>query len=1550
VPLSPIHPRTRALLFISISAATTAFGSLRLQKRSSMAGVASYIFVLVLIAIATTGTVRAQSFSPPDTYSTGDNPIRAAVADFNGDSKLDIAVTNSSSNTVSVLLNNSNGSFQSGVSYATDIWPVAVVTADLNQDGKMDLVTVNLLGGPLSDGSVSVLLGNGNGTFQAAVNYEVSSASDASNQADVSAVDLNGDGKLDLVVASSKANAASILLGNGNGTFQSAVTYPVGARPSGVAVADFNGDGKLDLALTSAFDDTTSILLGNGNGTFQTASGFSTGSYPARIIASDLNGDNKQDLVIGVANSNAVYVLFGNGNGTFQNAVIYPVGHGPANLALADLNGDGKVDIVVVNANGSTMSVLRGNGNGSFQPAVTTSVRLGSITLAVADLNTDGKPDLIIVDYVVDVVDVRLNSPSPHTVAINATAGTPATVLVGTFIDYDASKTACSFTASINWGDGSGATPGTVAANGSGGFNITGMHAYALSGPYSVSVQIADDSGNFATVISTATVSAAAPGDNAISATAGDGQSTLVNNPFTAQLQTTVAQSGVPQSGILVTFAAPPCGASGTFAGTGTATQSVVTDSNGVATTSVFTANAIGGSYLVTAIIGNGSPSTAFALTNNKADQFITFAGLPDKIFGDPDFSVSATASSGLTVSFAASGNCTVNVSTVHLTGAGSCTITASQNGNSTYNAALAVPQSFAIAKANQTITFGVLASRTFGDPDFSVSATASSGLGVSFGAAGNCTLVGTTVHITGAGSCTITASQAGDANYNAAPDVLRAFTIAKANQTISFGALSAKTFGDPDFSVSATASSGLGVSFGAAGNCTLAGATVHITGAGSCTITASQGGDANYNPAPDVPRAFTIAKANQTITFGALAARTYGDPDFSVSASATSGLSVSFGAAGNCTIAGATVHITGAGSCTLTASQAGDANYNAALDVPRVFTIAKASTTTTVTSTGSPTDFGQSVAFTATVTSGAGTPSGTVQFRDNGSTLGPAATLNASGIATLTTSSLATGTHTITADYAGNANLVASSGMLSGGQVVKIQPSLSINDVSITEGDSGTKTLNFTATLSAASTLTVSVNFATSNSSAIAPTDYAAITTTTLTFNPGETSRTIGVTINGDTTFESDERFFMNLSGAVNSTISDSLGIGSILNDDTMGGFISFSQADYPVSESAGSIVVTVQRTGNLAGVATVDYVTSADSGVPCATTTHVASPKCDFTSALGTLRFAVGESTKSFRVLISQDSFVEGFETFNLTLSNPTSGAALITPATATVTIADDVIEPSTNAIDEASNFVRQNYHDFLNREPDASGLAFWTDQITSCGSDQACIELRRINVSAAFFLSIEFQDTGYLVERLYKTSYGDVLGASTFGGAHQLLVPVVRFNEFLPDTQEIGQGVVVGQPGWEAALENKKQAFTLSFVQRARFATAFPTSRTPAQLVDELNANAGNVLSPIERATAIGLFGSATNTLNLAARAQALRQIAEDSDLNSAEFNRAFVLMEYFGYERRNPNDPQDTDHSGYDFWLTKLNQFNGNFVNAEMVKAFITSSEYRQHFGP
>jgi hypothetical protein len=261
--------------------------------------------------------------------------------------------------------------------------------------------------------------------------------------------------------------------------------------------------------------------------------------------------------------------------------------------------------------------------------------------------------------------------------------------------------------------------------------------------------------------------------------------------------------------------------------------------------------------------------------------------------------------------------------------------------------------------------------------------------------------------------------------------------------------------------------------------------------------------------------------------------------------------------------------------------------------------------------------------------------------------------------------------------------------------------------------------------------------------------------------------------------------------------------------------------------------------------------------------------------------------------------------------------------------------------NRSDDPTFFVMQHYRDFLSREPDANGLAFWVNEITSCGTNVQCQQVKRVNVSAAFFLSIEFQETGYLVYKFYKAAYGNLPGAP---------VPV-KLNEFLPDTQQIGLGVAVGAPDWQAKLESNKQGFATAFVTRTRFTNAFATTLTPSQFVDLLYANAGvNSPTAAERDAAINEFGGAANTTDPAARGRALRRVAENATLGKQEFNRAFVLMQYFGYLRRNPNEAPEAglNFDGYNFWLAKLNQFSGNFVDAEMVKAFISSGEYRQRF--
>ena len=536
----------------------------------------------------------------------------------------------------------------------------------------------------------------------------------------------------------------------------------------------------------------------------------------------------------------------------------------------------------------------------------------------------------------------------------------------------------------------------------------------------------------------------------------------------------------------------------------------------------------------------------------------------------------------------------------------------------------------------------------------------------------------------------------------------------------------------------------------------------------------------------------------------------------------------------------------------------------------------------------------------------------------------------------------------------------------------------------------------------------------------------------------------------------------------------------------------LQFSTDEYSIGEGSGHIDITVTRSGDASGTATVNYNTFDESEAG-----H-ASQKSDYEISLGSLTFAPGETSKTFRILLVNDTFVEGDETVDLMLSNPTgAGVGLGSPNTAELKILDnDVVAPTTNPIDDPSFFVRQHYLDFLNREPDAAGQAFWTNEITSCGGNAACIENKRVNVSAAFFLSIEFQRTGYLAYLTHRTAFG----ANATGGSP---APVL-YGNFMRDVQQLQKGFAFGAPGADAVLEANKTAYFNEFVTRPEFVSKYPSTLTNEQYVDNLLASAGlspsqvrlfvvsltnsqevpptvptttgGAARPASSGTARfqfndaqtamtftatisnidvttsqtadtndnlvaahihagpsvapgvngpvvwGFFGSPFNDNNpndqvffptaggvggtfrgkwdapegngttLAAqltnlregrayinfhtrqftggeirgnfpaadtfrnslvaglngatmtRAQVLRAVAESEELNIREFNAAFVTMEYFGYLRRDP------DTAGFNFWLNKLNAFNGNFQNAEMVKAFISSSEYRQRFGP
>lgn len=362
----------------------------------------------------------------------------------------------------------------------------------------------------------------------------------------------------------------------------------------------------------------------------------------------------------------------------------------------------------------------------------------------------------------------------------------------------------------------------------------------------------------------------------------------------------------------------------------------------------------------------SNKPTLTIDFTSSETmDQTINFSNIPSKTFGDGSFDLVAIASSDLPVTFlvtVGSDLVSLNGSTVTILGTGTVTIRASQAGDAQFNPAPEVPKSFSIAKAGQTITFGLLDDKVFTDASFTLSATSDSGLPVSFSIPIGSNLIsldGNSVSIVDVGNVTIRASQAGNANFNAATAVDRNFTISKADQSINFAAVTNKTVGGADFPLSATASSGLSVAFDIVEGSqfvSLDGNAVTILGAGEVTIEASQPGNTQFNAASTEPQTFSILASGQTITFNEISDRIFGDITFTLSATASSGLPVSFSVAvgsGLVNLSGDSVTILGAGNVTIRATQGGNDNFGPATPVDQSFAIAKADQTITFEAVG---------------------------------------------------------------------------------------------------------------------------------------------------------------------------------------------------------------------------------------------------------------------------------------------------------------------------------------------------------------------------------------------------------------------------------------------------------------------------------------------------------------------------------------------------------------------------------------------------------------------
>ncbi len=466
----------------------------------------------------------------------------------------------------------------------------------------------------------------------------------------------------------------------------------------------------------------------------------------------------------------------------------------------------------------------------------------------------------------------------------------------------------------------------------------------------------------------------------------------------------------------------------------------------------------------------------------------------------------------------------------------------------------------------------------------------------------------------------------------------------------------------------------------------------------------------------------------------------------------------------------------------------------------------------------------------------------------------------------------------------------------------------LSINDLSITEGDGHTKDFTFTLTLSQATNVAVSVDFSTSNGTATAGSDYQSAAGT-VTFNVGDVTKTVTVLVNGDTTNEPNETFFVNLSNAQNTNITDNQGQATILNDDGAG--VQFSANSYTFDEgtATGFGTVTVSRTGDVSQPLTVDYMTSDQSGAtPCQTNTNgFASDRCDYGTATGRLQFAAGEASKTIAVVVINDAYVEPSEQFTIKLSNA-QGGTLNVPDTATVTITDNDTQAATqNPIDNLEFFLFMMYTDFMGRVPDPAGFQFWKERMTAnCPAGQTC---DRTDTAFRFFSSDEFRERGYSVYLLYHAGLGRR----------------PTYAEWIQDVSKLNGFKTV------AEQEAAKDALVNEFMNRQEFLNLYNGSQTGQTFVDALIQKSG--ITPASRQQLIDNYATV-------GRAKTLRAFMQTPEVLAAFFDRAFVTMLYYGLLRR------DAEPGGFAFWMQILNASNKDY--RFLIKGFLNSDEYRYRY--
>ena len=1311
-----------------------------------------------LIGLTTEATVFAQSFALPVNYTVGSHPYSCALGDLNGDGKQDIAVANNSSKNISVLAGNGDGTFGTKTDYDVGLSAYGVAITDLNGDSKLDIVAAATFS--LSS-NVSVLLGNGDGTFQSRVDYPFSGLAQPDS---ILASDFNNDGKSDVVVVN--MSGATVFLGNGDGTLRPPVNYGSSNFATSVAVGDFNGDGKVDLGVSSygfGSNGIVSVMLGIGDGTFSPSVNYACAPSPFALVKGDFNSDGKIDLATANIQVDNSSVLLGNGDGTFQAFVNYTTGSSPYGLSIGDLNSDGKSDLVVA-GNGGGLSVIKGNGDGTFQKSV--NFQAGGFFASVFDLNGDGKPD-IISGQTANSVGVLINQIGPYNIS-GTVRGSNSIPLSGVTVRL------------------TGGTPVVVDTDATGTFafnDLTAGQTYTVT-PTKTNYTFAPLNRTF---------------DNLSSNMSGDFVGTLNNYSISG----TVRDISTNEM------------ASVTMTLSGSMTGTMVTGSDGRYS---FTNLPAGGNYTVTPSFPKFMFSPPFSTFNNLSSNRVSnFTGVV----------ATYTISGGVTnvdTGFSSIDNFTMvltgtRTGVTTITGSlgysfsglpvdGDYTVTAYSAGpNSLFTNYLLLPpasRSFTGLSSNVTANFSA--------KRLGFSAGNLNPLGIARGDLNGdskldvavATTTGNNIHVLlGNGDGTLRPEVSYTADGNPAGIVIADFD------------------GDGKADVASANSSGSNVSvFIGNGDGTLKTRVNYAVGSQPGNLSV---GDFNRDGKNDLavlgsPSTLSILLGNGNGTFQPSINRTVDTAAYSV-------LPGDFNADGNPDLV-----MLGYLTNILVLLGRGDGTFDNPVSYPAVAGAEVVKATLADLNSDGKLDVVVASRLSNKLSVLLGNGNGTFQ--------------------TAITSALPTNpADLISYDFDGDTRLdLAVTGYFGGYMFLK----------GLGDGTFSTA-VDYPAGLYSASLVAGDFN--------------------------NDAKPDFALTSQGD----NEVKVLLNTS----LTRTPSLQLGS---------------ASYSVNEGNPRVDLTVTRTGEPSSSISAKLTTNDAAGLQnCNVFNGIASPRCDFIVQIGTVSFAAGETSKSFSIALINDSYGEGTENFTITLSNPVGGS-LGAQTNATVMIVDNDSASGPNPIDNTAFFVRQQYLDFLGREPDPPGEAAWISTINNCPPNDTTCD--RIHVSQLFFQSAEFQQRGYFVYRFYPVSFGRK----------------PDYDEFVPDLASVSGFLDDSQ------LEAAKVAFIAGFMARPAFVSAY-NSLNNTQYVDTLLNTAQVTLASRQQM----IDGLNARTLT---RAQVLRQIAESNEVAIKYFNQAYAVMEYFGYLRRQPDA----------FYLDWIAYLNGGGTPRGMVTGFVNSTEYRQRFGP